>query len=359
MIKKFIYIGAKPDFENKHAGGQSTASSGLIEYAYDKGIQIEIIDSAQESFPAPKLYSRLYRALMRVFLLVKKLSTSKYNGVIIFCSSGFSFYEKAFCSLICRILRTKSLLFIRSGHFVDDVNKSRSRKFLAKIFLRFPNMVGAQGNRWKEELLNLNVHNNKILIIRNWLSLGRLVASRPKSISSKRRVKFLFVGWVVPKKGIYELIKAFSDSELLRQADLVIVGGGVELDRIKSIGISENLNNVRFTGWASPASVDRELKNADVFVLPSYAEGFPNALLEALSQGLPAITTDVGGITDSVKSGINGIIVSVGNVEELKRALEYYVLNPSIIEQHSLASIKVTRELHDRDINCANIFNSF
>ena len=71
--KKIIYIGAKPDLENKHAGGQSTASVGLIEYATQNFIDLSIIDSAQESFPPPTFIQRLFKAFSRVFQLVQLL----------------------------------------------------------------------------------------------------------------------------------------------------------------------------------------------------------------------------------------------------------------------------------------------
>jgi glycosyltransferase involved in cell wall biosynthesis len=79
-------------------------------------------------------------------------------------------------------------------------------------------------------------------------------------------------------------------------------------------------DNVHFIGQV--ANVDEFYQLSDIFVLPSYAEGMPNALLEAMACGLPVIASRIGGVVDVVEEGKTGILFESGNVAELSSALK-------------------------------------
>ncbi len=71
---------------------------------------------------------------------------------------------------------------------------------------------------------------------------------------------------------------------------------------------------------------------ADVFILPSFNEGLPISILEAMSYGMPIISTPVGGISEVVKNNLNGTIISPGNAEEISIAMMKYIASPEIIK---------------------------
>ena len=77
--------------------------------------------------------------------------------------------------------------------------------------------------------------------------------------------------------------------------------------------------------WLQPSERDRLLASSDVFVLPSYAEGLPMALLEAMAWGLPAVCTSVGSIPRQVRDGVEGLLVQPGDVAQLARTIERIV----------------------------------
>ena len=234
--RNIIYVGAKPDLENNHAGGQTSASIGLIEYADLYDINLHVIDSAQESFPAPSFVQRLSKARSRIFKLMYLLQKGSIDGVIIFSSAGFSFYEKSFLALICRLYSVKCLLFIRSGHFIIECQQSFLKRIGARFLFKIPTLIGAQGSQWKDFYERLGVSNNKISIIRNWLPSSRTISDSIKSykVNSEKELTFVFVGWVVKNKGIFELIEAIKDSPKLKKCRFLIAGGGEDLELIKA-----------------------------------------------------------------------------------------------------------------------------
>jgi glycosyltransferase involved in cell wall biosynthesis len=82
---------------------------------------------------------------------------------------------------------------------------------------------------------------------------------------------------------------------------------------------------VEVLSWISAAERDRLLAQSDVFVLPSRAEGVPMALLEAMAWGLPSITSPVGGIPDVFQNGLDGALVTPGNVAEIRAAMVHLI----------------------------------
>jgi glycosyltransferase involved in cell wall biosynthesis len=137
----------------------------------------------------------------------------------------------------------------------------------------------------------------------------------------------LFVGRVVRAKGVFELVEAAAGpgDEASGPASwrLVIVGEGpdsAELGaRIAELGLAASV--VR-TGWLSDVELARRYSAASVLVLPSHREGFPTVIPEAMSFGLPIVTTAVGGIPDRLADGVNASFVPVEDAPRLRGSLD-------------------------------------
>jgi glycosyltransferase involved in cell wall biosynthesis len=122
--------------------------------------------------------------------------------------------------------------------------------------------------------------------------------------------------------------------------ELVLAGSGPETDALaglaRQLGIA---GKVRFLGAVPPASMGDLYRAADVFVLPSLEEGMSNALLEAVSFGLPVIVTDTGGTAELVRG--NGRIVGRGDPEAIAQALSELEGDPASRGRMSAASLEV------------------
>jgi glycosyltransferase involved in cell wall biosynthesis len=140
----------------------------------------------------------------------------------------------------------------------------------------------------------------------------------------------LFVGRLEGRKNLEFLIRAFKLIVRESRCKLVIVGNGSQAslkEVVSSLGISRD---VVFTGFVDDDDL-RLLYNAcDIFVLPSHLEGFGLTLLEAMAAAKPVIASNVGGIPELVKNGVNGILVDLKNPKELATALKYLLENPEL-----------------------------
>lgn len=360
MSKKFILIGAKPPSGKvSNPGGQLTASIGLIDFIESMGYKIKVLDTTQSSFPVPSLKVRLTKGLNRLKDLYYLLKKEKFAGVIIFSSSGFSFYERIIQSLLCRFFSTPDVFFIRSGHFITSVRSSLISRFLAKILLKLPCKIGIQGASWASFYQELGIDKSRTLLVRNWLQHDFPVAMTHKN-QPKDPIKFVFVGWLVKEKGVPQLLNAVKLLKSRYSFELHLVGGGTLEHFCEDFIIREKLQEMIFIhGWQDKKDVIDIVSKSDVFILPSEAEGFPNALLESIALGLPAICTNVGGVSDSLLNGQNGILLESNDSNAISDAMSIYLDSPYLISQHSKKSLEIYIKNHDRRHNCEILLSQF
>ena len=137
-----------------------------------------------------------------------------------------------------------------------------------------------------------------------------------------------FIGRIVREKGIIELINAFQNVlKEVKKTHLIIIGDSLESDRdLNAKGevqdLIDNFNlreNIRFTGYRN--NINELLEAVDVFALPSYREGMPRSIIEAMAMGKPVVATNIRGCREEVVDGKTGYLVPVKNVEKLALAI--------------------------------------
>jgi glycosyltransferase involved in cell wall biosynthesis len=168
----------------------------------------------------------------------------------------------------------------------------------------------------------LRVPERKVVHIDNGVRLPaaqpadvRPIETHPKPRTVRR---LLFVGPLVPRKGVHLLLEALADPRLPADLTLQLAGDGPERaaleDQARRAGLAER---VRFLGFRT--EVPQLLAEADAFVLPSLLEQQPLALTEAMAAGLPCLATDVGGVADQL--GPDGVVVAAGSAAALADGL--------------------------------------
>ena len=136
---------------------------------------------------------------------------------------------------------------------------------------------------------------------------------------------FVFIGRITRDKGINELFEA--SRKLLAKYDdayLLLVGRVEKSESIRSdlYEWSQNEQRVIYTGYTN--EVEKYIAASDVYILPSYREGFGSAVIEAEAMGVPVIVTNIPGPTDAIKKNVTGLVVEKANADELLRAMEMF-----------------------------------
>lgn len=141
---------------------------------------------------------------------------------------------------------------------------------------------------------------------------------------AERGTKLLFVARLAAVKGLPVLLDALVD--LSSDVTLTVVGDGPDRETLEKQAASLGLaGRVDFVGYRSQDEVAQHLAEADLFVLPSFAEGVPVVLMEAMATGLPVVATRVAGVAELVEDGVSGALVPPGNRAELTDAIGRFV----------------------------------
>jgi len=358
LQKEYILIGGYPGKENlhkHHGGGQLTASTLLVEYAAENDLELHVVNTAHTVFPSPTFKEKIVESKKRIGTLLKLLKNKNILGVIIFSSTGLSFYEKIVMAWIIEKRKIKTLFFIRSGHFIDLNEQSMVLSFINKKLLKIPSYLGAQGTKWIEFYKTMDIEESKLKLIPNWIRIKYDTTYN----TNDEKVTFLYVGWTVKKKGILEVFDVIEEHDDLNDYKFIFAGGGTLLAELKERKIKNKLDNIEMLGWVKPKDLPTLYNDSDVFILPSHAEGFPNVILEALNYGLPIISTNVGGIADSVIDNDNGFIFEPRDKEKLYESIKSLGSSAKRRETFSKNGQRILKERHELYKNCQMIFDSF
>ena len=166
----------------------------------------------------------------------------------------------------------------------------------------------------------------------------------------KRQPVLLYHGRVDRRKGALDLVEAFAEllKEIEAKPQLIYSGIGPDSEAVKTRVAELNITrNVQIIGYADYEKVPEIYRRADVFVSPTYAEGFSNTILEAMATGLAIVSTNAVGVVDCLRNGENGLLVAPGDVAELKNALR------EILTNHELRKYLARNALEE----CRNIYS--
>lgn len=171
----------------------------------------------------------------------------------------------------------------------------------------------------------------------------------------KDRCRFLFVGRLVPYKSADVLIKAFSQSNLLKQEhELIIVGDGPEYVYLENLIHVHNLSEtVKLVGWKTQPEVAKIMQNSDVFVFPTIREVGGNVIIEALSSGLPCVVPDYGGPSELVDDSCGYKIPLMEKsdfIANYQARMEELSVDPQLRSRLSQAARDKVLENYDWDI---------
>lgn len=268
---------------------------------------------------------------LRVFLIANAqllwtLLTQPVDVLHIHMSDGASLFRKAILALIGFAFHKPVLMHTHGAEFHITYSQLPQwiKPLIAGIFRRCEGFI-VLSETWKEYYIkNVGLIEKKVTVLPNPTELPATIPNRRNS--NINTVTLGFFGRVGHRKGTFDLLGAYAQlleqlGESLPQTQLIIAGDGdIELAQ-KFVKKLEIHDNVTFLGWIDAQTREKLMASVDVFILPSYNEGLPMALLEAMAWGLPAIVTPVGGIPELITDAQNGLLVEPGNIQQLSNAI--------------------------------------
>lgn len=260
--------------------------------------------------------------------------------VHIHLACGISFWRKSLFAAYTILLQIPFIIHLHSGNFPKYYCDSSSlTKFIIRCVLGKASAtitVSRDLKLWLEQILK----NHDVIVMHNPIYFSSIQYKNERDES-----KIVFLGRIEAAKGITDLILAVQHISLRHPNIRLVIAGSGDIATAKKMAADLGMDSkIEFPGWVAGEVKRVLLSSATLFVLPSYAEGMPMAVLEAMSHGTAVIATEVGGIPEVVHDRIEGLLVPPGDVAKLAEAIALLLSNNDMRERLGKAGQDAVRQ---------------
>lgn len=265
-----------------------------------------------------------------MFRLLSARLRGTVAGLHINTAERLSLFRKAALLLFARVIGTPVVLHLHAAqlhHFYHGL-PAPFKAFVRWTFAH-ANHVVVLGQAASDFVTQtLRVPTERVEVVINGVPAP--VQTRAPLSAEKSQCRVLFLGNLTERKGVTDLLKALARSQEASsgRVDAVFAGGGdiaTYSQKAQALGVS---GYTRFVGWADQAQAAQWVASADVLVLPSYDEGLPLVILEALANGVAVICTPVGEIPHVLQDGTDVLMVAPGDINALAATIDILVGDP-------------------------------
>lgn len=251
---------------------------------------------------------------------------------------------------LCILLKRDYGLYVRGQ--IGIFNKK------SQLFYKYAKVILTVSDGFTEKIKPF-IKNGKIFTVKPMISFNETDIVKQRELNIKDNIKLLYLGRLDKDKGVYELIEAMSKLNK-DNFKLEIVGDGIEKQNIAKEIKKLNLeNNIILRGSITNKDKIREAYlNADLYILPTYHEGFPRTLYEAMIFGVPILTTFVGGIPGLMKDGYNCLKINVKSSDDIVDKINFILNNKMILSYLSVNGLQtISNVLSTRKNSHAYLLN--
>lgn len=256
------------------------------------------------------------RVFVAAWLRLAWICVSRRCDVVhIHMASRGSCLRKSLLATTCQLLRTPYIVHLHGAEFhvffgseLGAIGQAFVRRVCSRA--RFVAVLSGEMSAWVRSALAVS---NTVVV---YNGTGTVM---PPQAPTRAAPTILFLGRIGERKGVRELLMAMKQISAAWPDAVLELGGDGEI--APWLSLCEDQPAVRFLGWLDEAGRAAALARAAIFCLPSWHEGMPMSILEAMSVGLPVVSTRVGGIPEVVVHDETGLLIDAGDVEGLARAL--------------------------------------
>ncbi len=345
IFSKVLYVGPL----NPYGG------IGAVSRTYEENIkQFNFIATHKDQSKLGSIFHFFYSVNKIIFYL---LFNRKIKIVHLHSASKGSFIRKVIIVLIAKTFKKRVVFHMHGGQFKEYFKQlSWGKNFLKEVLKRVDIFI-CLTEEWKfyfEQNLGLN----NVSILGNPIKIQDSVTVKPLN----HVISLLFLGSINSKKGIFDLL-IFLESNIYfknKQIQLTIGGTG-EVEKLTSL-IQDPifLNQINYIGFVTGKLKDDAIKDCDVFILPSYYDGLPVSILEAMGHGKPVISTRVGGVPSIVKENNNGWLFNAGDFKQLDKIFDDIIHKKFPLKLYQQNAYNTASEFSSEKVllNLSNIYKN-
>lgn len=331
-------------------GGIVSVTKEIRDYLVTKGVTVQIIGTTtgQHGWRGKITFIQAWISIISTCLL------RKTDLVHLNMASRGSCLRKSIICLTCWLFRTPYVIHLHGGGF-QNFHENEIGYFgrcLVNFLFSRAACVIALSLAWETWL-------KSAIKLKNVTTVFNGVPNFDLDTSKQKKPTILFLGLLGSNKGTDVLINAMREVNRQIPQAVLELGGDGDIDTYRQQ--AADLPNVRFLGWVDNEGRKAALSRSTIYCLPSWKEGLPMSILEAMSAALPVVSTPVGGIPEAVKEGVTGLLVQPGDVHGLANALCQLLLDPSKAKSMGLKGQALQRSKFSADAMgsaCLKIYES-
>jgi glycosyltransferase involved in cell wall biosynthesis len=332
-FKHVLHVG--PNYI-RHKGGM-----GAVIETYEKNVaDFEFVASYEGNYNS--ILNVPFFAVSFLKILGKLIQKREIKIIHIHGASFGSFYRKYLIFLTGKYCFNKKVIYhLHAAEFHTFYENSNfiGKKLIAHLINQSDSII-VLSQSWKE-FITSKFTPQKVSILNNPIEIPEVKAETPEFRGNK--MNFLFLGRIGDRKGLFDLMDVIAaNAAYYREKASFVIGGDGEVDKLKSyIGAHGLQDIVAYAGWVDGDLKRKLLNQCDVLLLPSYNEGLPIAILEAMSYGKPIIASNVGGIPEVVRNGQNGYTIDPGDKDALNDRMKRLIEDQAQAKAMGLESARI------------------
>ncbi|EJQ16998.1 hypothetical protein IE3_00316 [Bacillus cereus BAG3X2-1] len=324
-------------------GGIASVNRTLVESDSISTFDIKYIASYVDG----NKFKKIIVALVGLIKMLALLITTNIKIVHIHSASRGSFRRKYLYYILAKIFNKKIVYHMHGGEFMLYYNEvSVLEKKIITNLLNNVDRVIALSSRWKEDLGEIS-ENAIIDIVHNPVNIMPFDIKKVKT----NKINVLFMGRLGKGKGTYDLLDIIPNIIKENKNVFFYLCGDGDVEQVKEIIVNKLLeSNVFVPGWINTNEKINYFNKSSIYVLPSYNEGLPISILEAMASSLPVIATNVGGIPEAIEHNRNGYLISPGDTKSLENYLVKLIRDEKMRNMFGKENLQKCKQYFDQDI---------
>ena len=325
-------------------GGMSSVVKQLLQHDWGTEMDICYIATHMSGSAAKRCCLFIKGYLHILFLMI--FQRKKIDILYLHMSYKGSFTRKYLIYKLANAFGKKVIIHLHGSEFRQyyEYSPSIRKQRICELFESSERVIvlGEYGRRFVRSI----APKASIEVIHNAVAIPNQIA-----VWNTQEVQLLYLGILIPRKGVRDLIDAMHilkerEPENPRNIRLVIGGTGDEMAALQEQCRLLHLEKcIDFVGWVDGEIKKKLLQSSQCLILPSYNEGLPVAVLEALSYGVPVVSTDVGSICDAVRDGIDGHLIKPHEPEQIADAIADVIENKERWSEYSRQARKIAEQV--------------
>ncbi|MBY6839007.1 glycosyltransferase family 4 protein [Clostridium botulinum] len=343
-----LMIAPHPD---KTLGGMSSVIKNYNSSDLKRNLNYKFLASAVDGTKIQKISIFICSYIKALIILL----FCNIDIIHIHSASRGSFIRKSYFVKLSKFFKKKIILHIHGAEFEQYYKNECSKK--QQLYIRntfnLCDLVIALGDEWKKKIQEYC--DVEILVLNNAIKIPN------ENLYNINSNNITLLGRLDKRKGTFDVIESAKDIKKKYPKLKIVLAGDGDIEKvklkIKEYGLEDT---VSVLGWINESKRNQILKDTKIYILPSYNEGMPMSILEAMSYGIPVISSNVGSIPTLIKNGINGYLIEAGDTKSLANNILKLVENKNlrnIISKNNYSEVKEKFSIESNIEKLIKIYN--